>query len=270
MGEPTNLIAAIDELRAEKARCEERIRDIDDAIRALFKLTGGGTPAELNRRISEPSTESPALPEAASPAASRSVMVAGKEIPEVTLVLACHGKSIADAALTVLGLVGHAAGEDDLTAALQIGGVTFVSSHPVNSLRFALMRKARDTGAVKEFAPKSWGLTAWPEATNPNSTGFVVVRSKGGHMAASLKGLQAAKERGVRLGAPPRITGEHAPRIAELLEAKTPVKKIAETFGVSAPGMIKAIARLREEGHLPPSPAGVLLQRLAEIDESMN
>lgn len=179
----------------------------------------------------------------------------------------CYGKSIADAAIAVLATVGHSMREDEILPLLQRGGVTFVSGTPLTSLRFALMRKQKDTHTVKEFAPKLWGLSSWPEASSANPTGFVSHRSKSGHMEASLKGLWAARERGVKLGRAPKITEEHLPRIKELLGKSVRHADIAEELGVTRGGLIKAINRFREQGLLPPANKARVLIELLEAAE---
>jgi hypothetical protein len=261
MADEENIHAAyLAKLRAEKLTLEHRLRALTNAIAAIESLNVSEQTEAFSAAV-EHHVQSDE-PEIVREVTSRGETSTGDQSVSEQLMTtdvlraACYGKSIADAGMAVLGVVGHALPENELVSYLQRGGVTFVSPNAANSLRFAMRRKVRDHGGVKEVATKVWGLSTWPESSESYSPGFAAPRSKADHMAASLKGLQAAKDRGVRLGSVPLITAEHAPKIADLVANRTPMAQIADHFNFSVPGMIKAIKRLRDQGLVPPAPRG--------------
>lgn len=246
MADSTDFKELLGRLHAEKAEHESRICDIDDAIRALSKLAGVPVAEIVSEapQLAAPASETPVPTQRLDP--NRIVALSPEVLRE-----ACYGKTMADAAIAVLAIKNTPLRETDLVEYLKAGDVPIVSVEPVMALRTALHRKRKEFGVLKEFSRQVWGLAYWPEAVNPNHLGFVARRDKDAHMAASLRGLQDARDQGKRLGRLPTITEEHAPIIAGMMAEGRSYDQIATRLGVSKPGLSKAIRRLRLQGALP-------------------
>jgi hypothetical protein len=161
---------------------------------------------------------------------------------------ACSGKSIPDAAIELIRLAGRPLSEDAIVDGLQRGGVTLISKTPAVNLRFALLRKRKETGAVKQTDEKLWDLnhSANSESEIHKQSGFVQNRDRNNHAERSRQGLSAARQRGVKNGPRSKITPE-IKEIAEGLIVKgVSLKEIAELIGVTAP----TLNRWRKSGLL--------------------
>jgi hypothetical protein len=73
----------------------------------------------------------------------------------------------------------------------------------------------------------------------------------GDHSATTKAGLALAKERGVRLGPPPKLTEEHRVLAKSLFEQGKKINEIAKTCNVSSAGLGRRIKEWREEGRFP-------------------
>ena len=71
------------------------------------------------------------------------------------------------------------------------------------------------------------------------------------HSATTKAGLALAKERGVRLGPPPKLTEEHRLLAKSLFEQEKTTAEIAKACNVSAAGLGRRIKEWREEGRFP-------------------
>jgi hypothetical protein len=155
------------------------------------------------------------------------------------LIEVCRGKSIPDAAIALIRLAGRPLSEEEIVDQFRRGGVTLVSKNPALNLRFALLRKRRETGAVRLTDDKKhWDLgdnNASPENQTRKQSGFVQNRDRNNHAERSRQGLLAAWERGAKNGRKFTITPEIKEVAESLMAEGVRVGEIAELIGVSAP-----------------------------------
>jgi hypothetical protein len=152
------------------------------------------------------------------------------------LIEACRGKSIADAAIALIRLAGRPLSEEEIVGQFQRGRVTTVSKNPALNLRFALMRKRKETGAVELTADKKhWDLGDNPNPeTGAERSAFFENRQRNNHAEISRQGLLAARERGAKHGRPFSITPDQKDVAEGLLAEGERVGEIAKLIGVSA------------------------------------
>jgi hypothetical protein len=150
---------------------------------------------------------------------------------------ACRGKSIADAAIALIRLAEHPLSEEEIVDQFRRGRVTTVSKNPTLNLRFSLMRKRKETGAVKLTDDKKhWdiGDGPYPEEDGSNRSAFFENRQRNDHAERSRQGLLAARARGAKHGRPFSITPEQREVAEGLLAEGERVGEIARLIGVSA------------------------------------
>jgi hypothetical protein len=149
---------------------------------------------------------------------------------------ACRGKSIADAAIALIRLAGHPLSEEEIVDQFRRGRVTTVSKNPTLNLRFALMRKRKETGAVMLTEDKKhWDLgDNYDLDTEVERSAFFANRQRNDHAERSRQGLLAARARGAKHGRPFSITPEQKEVAEGLLAEGERVGEIARLIGVSA------------------------------------
>jgi hypothetical protein len=222
----SNLESRAGALEAELAGVRAEI----DRIKIYLELAnryGGGT---IGHDSAAP-MPSDQLNGAAQTAISANSMPLGDE----TLIEACRGKSIPDAAIALIRLAGRPLSEEEIVDGLRRGGVTLVSEVPVVNLRFALLRKRRETSAVRMTKDKLWDLGDDDAAHEDefSQSGFVQNRNRNEHAERSRQGLLAARERGVKHGARSKITDEIKEMVETLMAKKVPAIEIARQAGIS-------------------------------------
>jgi hypothetical protein len=219
-----NREARVSALEAELAAERTEIERIRIYLELSKRYGGSGAihepPPPLNGASAEPPSHENAAP-----------------LEDEPLIQACRGKSIPDASIALIQLAGHPLSEEALVDRLRRGGVTLVSSNPALNLRFALLRKRRETGAVKLTADKKlWDLGENPpESEAHKQSGFVQNRDRNNHAERSRQGLLAARERGAKNGRKFTITPEIKEVAESLMAEGMRVGEIAELIGVSAP-----------------------------------
>jgi hypothetical protein len=152
------------------------------------------------------------------------------------LIQACRGKSIPDAAIELIRLAGRPLSENEIVDRLKRGGVTFVSNTPAVTLRFSLLRKRKESGALKVNNDKLWDLGDSAEHENEATkhSGFVQNRDRNNHAERSRQGLLEARKRGVKNGRKFSITPEMKEVAESLLAEGARFGEIAKLIGVSS------------------------------------
>lgn len=143
-----------------------------------------------------------------------------------------YGKSLGAAALAVL-----ASEKEPLTAGYMVhvlreAGWNFTSRNPPLTLYWALRDVTNKTGEVVTIPGSKWALTS----SRPNAA----------HVAKSVAGLVRARERGVALGAPRRMTDDMLIVMRRMLAEGRTIVKIAEILGVSKVTINRYRARDKE------------------------
>jgi hypothetical protein len=128
-----------------------------------------------------------------------------------------YGKSFAEAAAVLVRQHGPMT-EEEIVEGLRREGVPMVSANPIVNLRMAARRRPD----ILANMDGRW-MTVESQGTDraPPSTGCVPNRDREFHMAQSLRGLAAARARGVKGGRRPTIptgTAEEARRLVAPLE----------------------------------------------------
>jgi hypothetical protein len=137
---------------------------------------------------------------------------------------------------------------------LEIRGFTIVGG----SVDWALKR-AEKLGHLIRVRRGVW-------AYNQNS-GDTADIPEGDHAMKTRAGLVRAKERGVRLGPPPKLTDEHRLLAKSLFERGATLAEIAKACGVSPGGIGRRIKEWREEGQFPERKRGRRKETKSESEE---
>ena len=182
-----------DRLRAERAASlaefDARLADIEGRAERLSIYL------EL-ASIYEPAVAHPPLPQPAFEALQPSVSDAQKASP-------FFGKSLAEAGATLVSMAGRPLSDQEIVEGLVAHDMKLVSRQPVANLRLALRRR---TDLVRNEGGK-WHLVALPTGSNTPS-GCMPNRDPTNHLAQTMKGLAAARERGVKGGRHPIFSPE--------------------------------------------------------------
>lgn len=128
-----------------------------------------------------------------------------------------YGKSLAQAAVLAIEQAGQPLTRGEIATRLKEAGWEFVSDTPQTTITFALTQLRNRTGEVVGIADGKWDLTKWRDPS----------------LAKSVQGLNMARERGVRLGPPPKMTPELKALADKMLDENRPLAEIANAVGVS-------------------------------------
>lgn len=203
----TRLEEEVDGLRKQIADIEAKIAATEaeaEAIRVYLRMKARYEPAAQPVKPDVVSTPVPAEAAEGTSFAMPAVLKPGSPF---------YGKSFAEAAAALVSLHGPLT-EWEIVDGLVREGVPMVSNNPVVNLRMAARRRPDILMSVdgRWVAVECKGAADRP----PPSTGCVPNRSRESHMAQSLRGLAAARARGVKGGRRPTIpdgTAEQARRL---------------------------------------------------------
>jgi hypothetical protein len=153
-----------------------------------------------------------------------------------------YGKGQPGAATLLLQMEGRNMTTAEIAHGLQNHGFSFVTKDPIRALEWALKRAA-DLGHVVMVDKSLWAAAANP----PDASTLEDNRS-----SRTLAGLELARQRGVRLGVPPKITEDHHQIAVSLFEQGKTIAEIADRCGVSTTALSRHIQGWRREGRFPP------------------
>jgi hypothetical protein len=224
----------LEELAAEAARLRARLEEIDTEISERHSFIRIWERVAATAGDAAP-PESDPQPQTSLPATPSTPTTAGDSL---------HGKGLSAAAALILRRERRNMRLAEITRALIQHGVKFAARKPEMSVDWALKRAA-ETGHAVKVARGLWSAApcdGLPQDGLP----------KGDHSAQTRAGLALAKERGVRLGPPGKITEEHRQLAVSLFEQGESVVTIAKRCGVSRTAMDMRIKRWRREGLFPP------------------
>jgi transposase-like protein len=156
-----------------------------------------------------------------------------------------RGQGLPSAITTLLARESRPMTITEITSELAKGGVRFAAKKPEMSVDWAL-RRAAEAGQVERIGgtsrPSRWvAVPNPPVPADPSET----------HSAITRAGLAFAKERGVRLGPPPKVTEEHRLLAKSMFERGATLAEIAKACGVSPGGIGRRIKEWREERRFP-------------------
>ncbi len=175
----------------------------------------------------------------------RAVSVNPLPISDEILAQACRSKSIPDGTIEVIRLAGHPLSEEEIADGLRRAGVTFVSNRPAVNVRFYLLKKRKETGAVKLTDDKRWDIDeSYSPESGPTRSGFVPNRDRNEHAERSRRGLLAARERGAKGGRRSKITPEMKETAERMIAEGAHQTEIAKQIGITP----ITLHRWREKG----------------------
>jgi hypothetical protein len=221
------------ELAAERAEIEQ--------IKIYLKLAqryGAGSPTYAFAQVQQLNHLSNPLPQEGLPS------------DDEPLIEACRGKSIPDAAIALIRLAGRPLSELEIVDQLRRAKVTIVSKTPELNLRFALLRKRKETGAVKLTKDKKhWELDDNPNLQNGayKRSAFFENRQRNNHAERSRQGLLAARQRGTKNGRRPTYTDEQIRDAMTAREAGATWEHAASSIGISVTRLQARIRELEEK-----------------------
>jgi hypothetical protein len=164
----------------------------------------------------------------------KAVSVNPLPISDEVLAQACRSKSIPDGAIEVIRLAGRPLSEEEIADGLRRAGVTFVTNRPAVNVRFYLLKKRRETGAVKLTDDKRWDIDEnYSPESGPPRSGFVTNRDRNEHAERSRRGLLAARERGAKGGRRSKITPEMKETAERMIAEGARQTEIAKQIGVT-------------------------------------
>lgn len=171
------------------------------------------------------------------------------ELPSVAQDNPYRGKGLPSASTLVLQTHGREMHISEITGVLLSNGFKFAAEKPEMSVDWALKQAALQ-GRVKKVGPASWLFLGDGHASNSpiseESTETNPERS-----ARTRAGLAFARDRGVNLGRPAKISEKHRLRAISLVEQGKSLQEIADLFGVHRNSLHKRITRWRTEGLFP-------------------
>ena len=222
----------LEEFEAEAARLRARLSELDvemserrTVIRHLERIAAAGDQASSQEKDMqlEPTTETPCEAETDD---------------------SFRGKGLSAAATLVLQSERRNMRIVEITRILMQNGVKFAARKPEMSVDWALKRAA-ESGHVIKVARGVWAAAVYGSAPHDD------LPKLGKHSATTKAGLALAKERGVRLGPPPKVTEEHRLLAKSLFERGAKIAEIAKACGVSPGGIARRIKEWRGEGRFP-------------------
>lgn len=242
---------------------ESEINDYDAYIRISERLSinDEGREPEAQQPASIPPEQAPDVPGSGAKSTSEADLTAPVGHP-------LRGRGLPSAAALVLHKERVAMSVAEITKYLILRGFQFAAKKPESSVGWALNRAAehslvRKTGTAQWVAsfggPASTAMRADLMAMPPECWDVIEPVQIVDNMAdddrsgRTKAGLALAKERGVRLGPPPRLTEEHRVLASRMYEEGKTIQAIADACGVSANGLFRRIKLWQEEGVFPPS-----------------
>lgn len=160
------------------------------------------------------------------------------------------GKGLPGAATLVLRREKRAMHVSDITEVLVKNGFQFAAKKPAMSVDWAL-KQAALKGAVAKVGPSKWLAVADDTQQEAEATHIMEDGPDPERSARTQAGLSFARDRGVRLGRPEKITDDHRARAIAMLDHGKTVQEIAEHFGVHRNALSRRIVRWRAEGVFP-------------------
>jgi len=158
------------------------------------------------------------------------------ELPSLSKDSPLYGKGLAEACVIVLEMAQAPLTAAEVTASLKREGWHFVSGDPPTLIAWALRDLNKRTARVLRMPNSRWAMTSWRPP----------------HVAKSVAGLNAARRRGVQLGAPRKVTEEMVRQMEALAKSGKTIEQIAQTLGVSQP----TVKRYRRAAKGEPTPKG--------------
>jgi hypothetical protein len=238
-------MSRIDRAKAERERlCAEAVEhrtQADQHLASASELEAKAQELEIFIRLWEQLGEG----EAENGAEARqSEMIPDEEIGPTS---PFYGMGQPGAVTLLLKMEGRNMTTGDVTQGLRQRGFEFATKDPVRAVDWALKRAA-EQGHVIKLNKNLWVASpnADPSALETNA-----------RSARTMAGLKVAQRRGVRLGAPPKITEEHRRLAVSFFEQGATISEIARRCGVSTVTLSRHIEEWRGEGRFPaPRPKG--------------
>lgn len=151
-----------------------------------------------------------------------------------------HGLSVAEAAVKLLESkpARTALSQSELVKELVNVGFHFDSSSPQGTLGIALARRARNYQDIIQVAKGRWALMRGFEASEIIKLSAEISAAQTEaveeHRKQVHRGLEAAKKRGVQIGAKPKITAEIVGKLKALLASGCPKMKACKSVGITS------------------------------------
>ena len=159
-----------------------------------------------------------------------------------------YGKGIPGASVWVLSQQNGPMHTSAITQELQARGFRFAAKNPDLSVDWALKQMVQ-AGKVEKVGTATWALV--PNADGDNEIQSQMPKAELDRSAITTAGLLLAKERGVQLGRPSKLTTDQRETVMKMVKQGSTVVDIARAVGVSRNGMHRIIVRWRQEGIIP-------------------
>jgi hypothetical protein len=229
----------LEKLQAEAQSLRARLSEIDAEIRDVEAFIRGWTRFALDDEEKDGGISSPEEQPQRNIGSDKTTEVDEIDDP-------FRGKGLPSAITTLLRRESRPMTISEITSELENGGVRFAAKKPEMSVDWALRRSA-EAGQVERIGGTS-RPSKWVAVLDPPSP----IDPTEAHSTVTRAGLALAKERGVRLGPPPKLTEKHRLLAKSLFEQGKTTAEIARACDVSAAGLGRRIREWRQEGSFPP------------------
>lgn len=209
-----NLEEKLHVLQIDVTYRRERISKLADAISLLSKYE---------------SPEPTAVPPESQVSGSEVIAADEDDVRQMDKSSAFYGKSLTEAAILVLEASGEPQTAFQIVNALHDGGWDFGKRTPSTTVYWALRKRSLSIKDVASVPNSKWALTSWG------------LESDAAKQAKA--GLDRARARGVRMGAPLKLTSEDEERLVRLRADGVKITDLAKQFDISVPTVHRILKR---------------------------
>jgi predicted transcriptional regulator YheO len=206
------------ELRTKFEKKDEELRAVEEKLANAVQVLKDMQ--QVMASVVDELIESGDLP--IKPQASQAASQIGPDSP-------FYGKSLPECAVIVIRKAGRALTEEEIVAALKVGGVQIVSKMPQMNVRRSMARRPD----ILQTRNRKWAVIETPIEGDKLPPKRVVNNFTTAHAENTRIGIAAAQARGVTVGRTPVITPEKETILLELRNQGLQANEISKAIGVS-------------------------------------